>query len=227
MNRWLFAFLILANIGLLMWASWYRETPDAGLPPRPEYHPELMVPLNTPGVALHARKNDRNAPPLPAIKPRPRCVTVGPFTAASADSAADWFSREKLKAVRRSEEARVESSYWIHLGPFATRKEAEQRKSEVEKLGVRDVLIMQDARGAPAISLGLYNRADNARHRMQELTEKGVQAQQETRYRTETTTWFDLRLPEPAGDAIGRLRAQNWGTGIEVRDSPCSSAAPG
>jgi len=228
MRRWLFAALVLANIGLLMWASWYRENPEGGLQPRPLLHPELMVPLNTPGVALRARKNDRNAPPLAVVKPRPRCVAIGPFVGAPAEQAADWFSREKLEAARRSEETKVESSYWIYLAPFATRKEAEQRKKDIEKLGVRDVLIMQDPHGAIAVSLGLYTQADNARHRMQELTEKGVHAQQETRYRTETRNWFDLRLQEPADEAVGQLRARDWGAaGIEVRDAPCPPDAPG
>ena len=228
MRRWLFAVLVLANIGLLMWGSWYREIPDESLQPRPLLHPELMVPLNTPGVALRARKNDRAEPPLAVVKPRPRCVTVGPLPSTPADQAATWFGNEKLEAVRRTEETKVESSYWIYLAPFATRKEAEQRKKEIEKLGVRDVLIMQDPHGAIAVSLGLYTQADNARHRMQELAEKGVKAQQETRYRTETTSWFDLRLPEPADEAVGRLRAQDWGAaGVEVRDAPCAQDAPG
>jgi len=227
-RRWLFAALVLANIGLLMWASWYRESPDESLQPRPLLHPELMVPLNTPGVALHARKNDRNAPPLAVVKPRPRCVTIGPFVGASADQAAEWFGSEKLEAVRRSEETQVESSYWVYLAPFATRKEAERRKKEIERLGLRDVLIMQDTHGAIAVSLGLFTQVDNARQRMQELSEKGVHAQEEIRYRTETRSWFDLRLPEPADETVGRLRARDWGAGgVEVRDAPCPPDTPG
>jgi hypothetical protein len=228
MRRWLFAVLLLANIGLLMWATWYRETPDQGLQPRPLLHPELMVPLNTPGVALRARKNDRSAPPLAVVKPRPRCVSVGPFAGTSADQAAAWFGSEKVEAVRRVEETKIASSYWIHLAPFATRKDAERRKREIEKLGVRDVLIMQDPHGGIAISLGLYTQADNAGHRMRELAEKGVKAQQEIRYRTVVTSWFDLRLPEPADEAVARLRARNWGiAGVEVSDAPCAPDAPG
>jgi len=65
MMRWMFAALVLANIGLLMWATWYREGAGELQPPRPVFHPEQMVPLNAPGVALRARKNDRAEPPLP------------------------------------------------------------------------------------------------------------------------------------------------------------------
>ena len=82
---------------------------------------------------------------------------------------------------------------------------------------------MPDTNGNPAISLGLFTHADNAQKRLQELALKGVPAQQEIRYRTETLDWFDLRLPEPADAVLLRLRAIDWGVpGIEVRDAPCA-----
>ena len=222
--RWLFAVLVLANIGLLMWATWYRDGLGEATPPRPVFHPEQMVPLSAPGVALRARKNERVEAPLAAAKPRPRCVSVGAFASLpSADQAASRLTGEKLNAVRRQEERRSESSYWVHLAPFADRKQAEQRRKELEQLGIRDVLVMQDANGRPAISLGLFSQTDNAQKRLQELAQKGVTAQQEVRFRTESLTWFDLRLPEPADAVLEQLRAIGWGApGIEVRDEPCA-----
>jgi len=226
MMRWGFAALVLANIGLLMWATWYREGAGELQPPRPVFHPEQMVPLNAPGVALRARKNDRAEPPLAAAKPRPRCVSIGPFAGAElADKAAVFLASEKIDATRRNEERRLEGSYWIHLAPFASRKEAEQRLKELERLGIRDVLIMPDADGNPAISLGLFAQADNAQSRLQELAQKGVQAKQEIRYRTENLLWFDLRLAEPADAMLERLRAADWSApGVEVRDAACAPA---
>ncbi len=227
MMRWVFAVLVLANIGLLMWTTWYRNGASEVAPPRAVFHPEQMVPLNAPGVALRARKNDRAEPPLAAVKPRPRCVSIGPFAVAeTADKAAVNLASEKFDAARRNEERSVESSYWIHLAPFANRKEAERRLKELERLGIRDVLIMPGADGSPAISLGLFTQADNAQNRLQELAQKAVQARQEIRYRTENLTWFELRLAEPADAAVGRLRRQNWAaTGIEVSDAPCPAEA--
>jgi hypothetical protein len=224
MMRWVFAALVLANIGLLMWATWYREGTGELRPPHPVLHPEQMVPLNAPGVALRARKNDRAEPPLAAAKPRPRCVSIGPFSvAAQADKAATFLASEKISVARRNEERKLEGSYWIHLAPFANRKEAEKRLKELERLGIRDVLIMSDADGNPAISLGLFANADNAQNRLQELSQKGVQAKQEIRYRTENLLWFDLRLAEPADAMLERLRAADWNApGIEVRDAPCA-----
>lgn len=227
MMRWLFAALVLANVGLLMWATWYRDGAGEVTPPRPVFHPEQMLPLSSPGVTLRARKTEKLETPLAAAKPRPRCVSIGPFlSSASADSAATRLTNEKFSAMRRDEERKSENSYWIHLTPFANRKQAERRVKELEQLGIREMLIMQDANGQVAISLGLFTHADNAQKRLQELTQKGVTAQQETRYRTETLTWFDLRLPEPADAPLERLRALQWDApAIEVRDSLCSFEA--
>jgi SPOR domain len=224
MMRWGFAVLVLANIGLLMWATWYRGGVGEVRAPNPVFHPEQMVPLSAPGVALRARKNERPEPSLVAAKPRPRCVSIGPFASAElADKAVLSLMAEKQAATRRSEERKLEGSYWVHLAPFTNRKQAEQRLKEIERLGIRDVLIMPDADGNPAISLGLFTQADNAQKRLQELAQKGVQAQQEIRYRTESLAWFDLRLPEPADAALERLRAVDWGVpGVEVRDAPCA-----
>ena len=224
MMRWLFAMLVLTNVGLLMWATWYRDGAGEVLPPRPVFHPEQMVPLSAPGVALRARKNERIEAPLAAAKPRPRCVSIGPFTSAqTADLAAARLADEKLSAGRRHEEQKSESSYWVHIAPFANRKAAEQRRKELEQLGIRDVLVMQDAKGKSSVSLGLFTRADNAQGRLTELAQKGVTAQQEIRFRTESLIWFDLHLPEPADAAVEELRAIGWGVpDIEVRDAPCA-----
>jgi hypothetical protein len=224
MMRWGFAALVLANIGLLMWATWYREGVGELRQPNPVFHPEQMVPLSAPGVALQARKSERPRTSLVAAKPRPRCVSIGPFaTAELAEKAQVRLTEAKQVAIRRSEENKIESSYWVHLAPFANRQQAERRLKEVERLGIRDILIMPDADGKPAISLGLFTSADNAQKRLQELAQKGVQAQQDVRYRTERLSWFDLRLPEPAGAALERLRAIDWGaSGVEVRDAPCA-----
>jgi hypothetical protein len=221
MMRWVFALLVLANLGLLMWASWHRAPAPGTLPPRPVFHPELMVPLNTPGVALRSRRNEKAEAPLVVAKPRLRCVTLGPFATEAADKAVARLTVEGFETRRTNQERQVESSYWIHLAPYATRKEAERRLKELEKLGLRDILIMQDTQGAIAISLGLFQQPDNARHRLEELAQKGIEAKQEIRYRSESVSQLELRLPEPADETLARLRALDWGAGVELVDAAC------
>jgi hypothetical protein len=221
MMRWVFAALVLVNVGLFMWASWYRVDPGSMISPRPLYHPELMVPISTPGVALKSRRNARNETPLVPTRPKMRCVSIGPFLPDTAESAAASLAAARLEPTRRSETRQVESSYWIRIGPFENRRQAEQRLEELERLGIGDSLIMPDAEGKTAISFGLFAQPDNARKRLQELAAKGVAARQEVRYRTETRSWFDLRLPEPADDTVAQLRGRDWGSGVEVQDSAC------
>ena len=223
--RWVFAALILANLGLLMWASWFRGDGET-IAARPVHHPELMVPLTTPGVTLKARRNEKTEAPLVAAKPRPRCVDIGPLPPEPASAASAWLTGEKVEYAPRVEERRVESSFWIHVGPFDDRKQAEQRLRELKKLGLRDVLVMNDTQGKPAVSLGLFNQADNAKNRFEEMTRKGIDAKQEIRYRNETHTWLELRLAEPADAALARLRQRDWGAGVEVRDASCPVATP-
>jgi len=226
MMRWIFAGLVLVNLGLLMWASWYRDEPGTGLPPRPVYHPELMVPLTTPGVALKSRRGEQKAAPLVATKPLQRCITIGPLSPKAADQARAGLVAEHLSAVQRNEDYQVESSYWVYVGPFTDRKQAEQRKRELEKQGVRDLLVMQSADGNVAISLGLFSQAENAHQRIGELAKKGVEARQEVRHRTATRSWLDLRLPEPADATLRRLRERDWGgEGVEVQDSLCPNGS--
>jgi hypothetical protein len=228
MRRWIFAVLVLVNIGLFMWASWYRVEPGITVAPRPLFHPELMVPLNTPGVALKSRRTERPPAPLVAAKAPERCIRIGPLPAEVVESATRWLADEKFAATPHREERRVENSYWLHLGPFENREEAETRLKLLVEKGVKDVLIMQDAQGEPAISLGLYNRIENANLRLQELAGKGVEARQEIRYRNETLTWFELRLSEPADAGLARLRGHDWGArGVEVNANSCPAEADG
>ncbi len=224
--RWVFAALVLANLGLLMWATWYRDGGGETIAARPVFRPELMVPLTTPGVALKSKRNEKAEAPLVAAKPRPRCVDIGPLARETAASATTWLQSEKVEHSTRSEERQVESSTWVHIGPFENRKQAEQRLRDLQKLGLKDVLIMNDAQGKVAISLGLFSQPENARGRVEELSKKGIEAKQETRFRNETLTWLDLRLPEPADAALARLRGRDWGAGAAVRDAACPDDVP-
>jgi len=222
MKRWFFAVLVLLNLGLFMWTSWYRQEPGMTVSPRPLLHPELMVPLGSSGVTLKSRRPERAPAPLVAAKPQQRCVRIGPLTPAAADPARQWLAGIGIDATMHREERRVVNSYWIHLGPFESREEAETRLQALVAKGVRDVLIMQDAQGEPAISLGLYNRIENANIRLQELTKQGVEAKQEIRYRNEILAWLDMRLTEPADAKLDQLRTHDWGgNGVELTDRSC------
>jgi len=221
MTRWIFAILILANLGILMWASWYRGDSSGVVSPRPLLHPETMVPIASPGVELKTRRSDRAATPLVATKPKLRCVSIGPIAGTTVDATAGWLRERKFEFSPRNEQKSIESSYWIHLGPFDSRELAEKKMKSLATEGVRDLLIMTDGQGRPSISLGLFAQVANARSRLTELEAKGVKAQQEIRFRQESVTWFEVKLPEPADTAVAEIKNRSWEPSTEIKEYSC------
>ncbi len=229
--RWLFAVLILFNIALLMWASWYRVSPpEEGRMPLPPVNADRMVPLTSPGLSLHPRlvTNKALPPAIGAAAPAPpteksrACVSIGPFdTGELAEQAGKRLVESKLAYMQRVDADRIESSYWIYLPPLANRKAADTKREELARLGINDHYIMQEPGLENIISLGLFSQIDNARHRMDELAAKGIYAKQETRYRTRTLYWLDIPTDQ-VDDLISQLKKMNWtDTELHTRASAC------
>lgn len=229
--RWLFAVLILLNIAVLMWASWYRVSPllEEGRVPLPPVNADRMVPLTSPGLSLRPRPVANKAAPVasatapaaPTEKPH-ACVSIGPFeTSELAEQAGKRLVEGRFAYVQRVDADRIESSYWIYLPPLANRKAADTKREELARLGINDHYVMLEPGMENIISLGLFSQVDNARHRMQELAAKGIHAKQETRYRTHTLYWLDIPADQP-DDLINQLKKMDW-TDIELhaRASAC------
>ena len=228
--RWLFAVLILFNIALLMWASWYRVSPpEEGRMPLPPVNADRMVPLTSPGLSLRPRPvankapaaTSAAAPPPSTEKPR-ACVSIGPFdTSELAEQAGKRLVEGKLAYTQRVDADRIESSYWIYLAPLANRKAADTKREELARLGINDHYVMQEPGMENIISLGLFSQVDNARHRMDELAAKGIHAKQETRYRTRTLYWLDMPADQP-DDLINQLKKMSWTDAeLHARTSAC------
>ena len=227
--RWLFAVLILFNVALLMWASWYRGSrPEEGRLPLPPVNADRMVPLTSPGLSLRPRPVANKAPPAasaaaPPTAEKPRaCVSIGPFeTSELAEQAGKRLVESKFAYVQRVDADRIESSYWIYLPPLANRKAADTKREELSRLGINDHYVMQEPGMENIISLGLFSQVDNARHRMEELAAKGIHAKQETRYRTRTLYWLDLPADRP-DDLMNQLKKMNWTDAeLHARASAC------
>jgi hypothetical protein len=231
--RWVFALLVLCNIGFLMWGFWYRDIPnDPGHAPLPAVNADKMILLGTPGAVARLRPAVNNSAKKPApaagtTTATPRsCVSIGPFdTNELAQSGGKRLADAKLAYNLRSESSRIESSYWVYLPPYATRKEAEKKQKELTRRGITDHYLMQEAGMENTISLGLFSQAENARRRMEELASQGIRARQETRYRTRTAFWLDLDTDQPAALA-DQLHKMEW-TGAEVhqRAGACGEEA--
>lgn len=234
--KWTFAALVLLNVALLMWGLWHRRPPvDEMYQPQPEVNPERLVPLASATdkpAERHSEPGQRPRPALPLAPVRPernatslQCFSVGPFDSDEAvDSAETRLKEAHLSFARRTQAQAVESSYWVHIPPLASRAAAEERIKQLNQLGIKEHIIMQEPGMENAISLGLFARAENARGFLEELKNKGVEdARQDVRYRNESRVWLDVRTPV-AVELIEQLRLAPWGvSGVEVRAHGCPS----
>jgi hypothetical protein len=221
--KWFFAALVLANIGLWMWGSWYREPPvQEERPARAPIAPEKMRLLNEAGVKLQPRK----APPpanaeLAANAPQV-CLRIGPFPDTELTAKAEATLNEwHLGFARRPEETKTITGYRVFLPAMASKEAAERKRKELTRLGFKDHAVIQEEGWNNAISLGLFSVEANAESRVRELAAKGVAAKSQPLYQTRTLYWLDSGVPVPA-DVAAKMKQADWGAKeIQAQETAC------
>lgn len=220
--KWIFAALVLANLGLWMWASWYREAPvEETRAARAPVAPEKMRLLNEPGVKLVPRKAP---PPVNAeltAAVAPTCFHIGPFPDADLAARAETRLNElPLAYSRRAEEIRT-TAYQVYLPPLPSQKAAERKRRELTRLGFKDHALMQEEGMQNAISLGLFTVSANAESRVRELAAKKVQAKIQPFQQTRTRLWLDVSVKAPA-ETVDKLRKIDWAAKeVQVQEIAC------
>lgn len=216
--RWMLATLVLANIGILMWGSWYKDStvaePAVALPPIAK---EKMLQVREPGAQLLPRKeSDRPSPQLQAIQHV--CYAVGPFT--SAQTAANGGAElKRLGLVYRLRTKEEESKiYRVYLPPLSSRNDALAMQRRLFRLGFKDTAILRERAMNNAISIGVYSVQKNAQITLTQLKKKGIRARQQTIDRVNTRHWLDI---DSAEVAVETLQAIRWGKGVAVEQVPC------
>jgi len=224
--KWLFAALVLANLGLWMWASWYRETPaPENRNARSSIAPEKMRLLNEPGVNLKPRK----APPpanaeLAAGTPQ-ICFHIGPFADANAAAAGESKLNElQLGSMRQAEEIKIVTGYRVFLSALASKEEAERKRQQLTRLGFTDHAVMQEGASHYSISLGLFAVEANAQIRVRELAGKGISAKIEPLTQKRTRVWLDVNVPVPP-ETAAKVKQIDWGAkDVQAQEIACSAA---
>ena len=219
-GKWLFALLVLANVGLALWATGFRPGSDVPEGPRPALHPDKMRLVDESGAQLLAR----NARPAAAGKTEAGgCYRIGPFAdAAQADKASAVLKEIPLAYERRAEEQTVVTGYRVYLPPLPTRDTAEKKRRELSRLGFKDSSVMQEEGMENALSLGLFTVKANAQKHLQALAAKKIDARMQTLSQARTLHWLYLGAVESPADVLPRLRAADWG-GAEAKteETPC------
>lgn len=215
------AFLILANIGLLMWGSWYKDeqAPDPATP-QPEVAADKMLQLGEPGARAVKRKAS-TAPTANLKAVQHVCYAVGPFN--STRSAANGGAQlKKLGLAYRLRTRESESNiYRVYLPPLASREEALAMQRRLRKLGYKDNAILRERAMNNAISIGVYSVKKNADRIRKDLKKHGIRARLQTIERVVTRNWLDI---DSAEVAVETLQAIKWGSGVSVEQVPCSQS---
>lgn len=228
--RLLFAMLVLANVGLYMWATWYKDPPPIVAPARPEVAPEKMRLLSEPGVKLTPRKT---TPPPPAPVQTVdglSCFALGPFTRKDAVQAASaQLQGWQINAGERLEHEQLTAAYRVYLPPFPSKQDAERRRRELSQLGFTDHALIHEDGLDNAISLGLFAVEANARLRVRQLAAKGVTAMLQALPSTRELYWLDfggeVKDGQVAGVSVSALGTHPWGADVHLYPRTCTPPA--
>lgn len=226
--RWLFGLLVLANVAVFMWASWYKD-PTAGNVTRPARAPinaDKIRLLSEMGAGMRPQKVTPTAKKTMAVKHTVRaakaqqCIEIGPFTSAqSVQQAGARLKNRFVDYTQRVESKKVIGGYRVTLNSFTSFAAAKRRSIDLSRLGIADQSIVQVAENEYSISLGVYRNKANALSRIDTLAETGIHAKLEPIQQNTKLYW--LRLPGYA-QVPQIVRQLDWGTtAVHTQLSAC------
>lgn len=212
------ATLILLNIGLLMWGSWYK---DSGVP-----EPAVALPSVAEDKMLHLEESGAN-PVKRRVSGKPVrqlqavqhvCYAVGPFP-STRSAATGGAHLKKLGLVYRLRTRELETKiYRVYVPPLASRTEALAMQRRLLKLGFKDNVILRETAMNNAISIGVYSVKSNADRTRKQLQNKGIRARMQTIDKVVTRNWLDI---DSAEAAVETIQAIPWNRGVTVEQVPC------
>lgn len=172
--------LALANVGLLVLRQ--MEPPPVqrvSLPPPDPEVPTIEL------IAIEYRENQGNAP---------RCFTIGPLATLVQQSRAEDRLRPFASTLQsRTTQADRDRGWWVFV-TAGSRSEAIELSQELARKGVEDYFVVADENLPDAVSLGLFERLDNARARQSRIRSMGFDAQLAVRREDLPQFWVDYRI---------------------------------
>ncbi len=224
MIRWLLAILVLANIGLFMWGSWYKDANRSGWPVvRAAVNPEKMQLISNPAVKATLRSRSQRTV-VKTLQPVKRlCHSVGVFKSnQTAMRAGGRIKKVGLEYSLRTIEVK-ESRYQLYVPPLKSRKAAYAMQKKLSRLGFRDNALMYEKGMRNAISVGIFNVKANAASRRRELRKKGIRVRQRVLVSKSRRFWLDVPTDKAK---LARLKAIKWRQkGVAVEESTCTRAS--
>lgn len=223
--KWVFAGLILVNMGFWMWASWYAEPGNVSQAPeaRLQFNAESIQLLTEPEVVLKTRRS-RTAPTkvLTDITPPKQCFVLGRFSRETLMQRArsDLASMGLAAVLRTDKESSV--TYQVYLPPFEDAKQARDMRKRLTRLGYKDHALMTEKGMEHAISLGVFAVKANANQRMNQLRRHGIKPKRKTLTRVRRYYWLDVKSEN---DLLDILQGHAWGeTEVALQAQQCPAA---
>jgi hypothetical protein len=202
--------LVLANLLFFVWSRGYLGSGEADALRAGE-------PLRADQIRLVANDRPPAASPAPpqeaalpaAAAPREICAVLNGIAQANADVLERLFAEELPTFRLTRTDTPGSTGYWVHIPPFRTRREAENKVAELRNLGVQEYFILSDGGDSFAISLGLFSTQAAAESTLAALRGKGVRsARLGERPRRLTTSRIEFLGPEAQAGEMRRLIGQ-------------------
>ncbi len=204
--RGLFFALLAANLALFVWL---RQQPkpepvvfsatDAGVPPL-QLLSEVEPPANAASwhkAPLAEGENANNVVPV--------CFRIGPFSSQAAiNQVLEPMQDFVIKTRSRRETASQEAGYWVFLPAAENRAAALKAARRLMEAGVQDYYVVTAGAHENTVSLGLYRDKSNAMSRLENLRQRGFDAQWEARLEQWPEYWLDVAV---ASDQAQKLPA--------------------
>lgn len=122
------------------------------------------------------------------------CFTIGPLTGAQAQGNAVERLRPFAETIRpRQTQADNDRGWWVYL-PSSSRAEATGLTRALAEAGDRDFYIITSGPMENRVSVGLFQRNDNAQSRARRLRAMGFDAQVDVQRETVEQYWVDYRI---------------------------------
>lgn len=222
MLKWFFGALVLANIGLVMWASWYKLDPASQHErARTPIAPEKMHLVGDPAARLEARAPDKEpAKALTVVKRA--CFTVGPFSAPDRATRAGARLKQKGFAWRTRTEEKSRRIYQVYVGPLGNAQAARIMQRRLRRLGFKDTAVIIDGTLKNAVSAGIFAKAKNARDVRRRLKAKKIRGRTSSRTMRITRYWLDVRAEAGSGVALAAMKWRD--RSIKLTQGACANA---
>jgi len=215
--------LVLANLLFFAWTRGYfgvTENADAFRLGQQLRADQIRIVANDVPPPEIARAPEKKVAKPEEKAPVETCILLADLPPADADRLEPALAEALADVTVTRTDSPGTSSFWVHIPPLKTKRDAEIKAGELKDLGVKEYFIVQE-NGANqlAISLGLFSSSDAATAALAKLREQGVRsARIAERQLKPALAHLELHAPEEKATELAQWLAK---TAPDARRSAC------